>query len=154
MEVSLGCDGGKETVTGRYIVDETELARPPDSLVIRAKIRHENRVQGAAGSLLERHLDRGSRRIDRGGPWPRAASRTLAGAQALDDPRQDESGHNYVVPFRIAASPANGLHDHSAFEWFLGPTLGLDNSQAVGRKNVADSLRSLLLMDFGRLYGS
>ena len=37
LEISLGFDGGKETVTGRYTVDEIELEGPPDSMTIRAR---------------------------------------------------------------------------------------------------------------------
>ena len=37
MEVSLGWEGGEQTVQGTYIVDEIELSGPPQALAIRAK---------------------------------------------------------------------------------------------------------------------
>lgn len=37
MEISLGYAGGEEVVTGRYTVDEVELAGPPSTLVVRGR---------------------------------------------------------------------------------------------------------------------
>ena len=37
LEISLGWKDGKRTPTGRYVVDETGLEGPPDTLVIRAR---------------------------------------------------------------------------------------------------------------------
>ena len=37
LEISLGFDGRKATVTGRYTVDEIELDGPPDSMTVRAR---------------------------------------------------------------------------------------------------------------------